>query len=30
MPEDAVVGEYKQGKDPQLAKAVELIKNEVR
>jgi carboxyl-terminal processing protease len=30
LPEDAVVGEYKQGKDPQLAKAVELIKNEVR
>jgi carboxyl-terminal processing protease len=29
LPEDAVIGEYKQGKDPQLAKAVELVKNEM-
>ncbi len=27
LPEDAVMGEYKQGKDPQMAKAVELIKS---
>ncbi len=26
LPRDAVMGEYKQGRDPQLAKAVELIK----
>jgi carboxyl-terminal processing protease len=30
LPEDAVIGEYKQGKDPQLAKAVELVKSEMR
>ncbi|MFA6669529.1 MAG: S41 family peptidase, partial [Bacillota bacterium] len=29
LPEEAVMGEYKQGKDPQLAKAVELIKSEM-
>jgi carboxyl-terminal processing protease len=29
LPEDGVIGEYKQGKDPQLAKAVELIKIEM-
>ncbi len=27
LPQDAVMGEYKEGKDPQLAKAVELIKD---
>jgi carboxyl-terminal processing protease len=29
LPEDAVAGEYKQGKDPQLAKAIELVKSEI-
>lgn len=29
LPEDAVMGEYKQGKDPQMAKAVEIIKSKI-
>ncbi|MDI6704876.1 MAG: S41 family peptidase [Bacillota bacterium] len=30
LPEDAVMGEYKQGRDPQMAKAIEIIKGRIR
>jgi carboxyl-terminal processing protease len=30
LPEDAVMGEYKEGKDPQMAKAIEILKGKIR